>query len=688
MKKRGLAGLLVFLLLLLPAFALGEGTACDLEAVSVYADAWDRAFDKVDLPISVALNRENPDSPCLVVSYDRAGTEQDEPGPGCDVYLGYFFAENALAVLIEGEDVAAPLSRVRFYLDDGMLEADYIYEWDAEDPGWFFLLSLDTCLKLAESGDAVMRLETERGYRYFSLFTAQEVEDEGFCVDLMAYCVYNALQYATPGQENYKNAELLPDEADSGADIISDLTMEPAHFSSDYYAIEQAAQSMFYVEIFDINGRITGTGSGFVAFDEHYFVTNHHIIEDTAYLIVYDDKHDDVGYKLTDLVAVSEQKDTAILVFEEGGRYDALPLDTESSLMRGQPVVVIGSPKGVKNTVSTGIISALTMDDGFRNIQFTAAISPGSSGGALFSDEGKVIGLVYSSLRGGENMNYAVNIREVVELKNGASGQTTSLIEYNHLGTTKAGGAAANQSLVIREAVPAAAGAFRAELFNGGDKTITQYKLYVASADVSKLPNLPELNLLTESELPAYIERLTFSQSIAPGETALSPDVAPTVASASSPIVYVGVKEIVLSDGTYVSWKLEDIAFTPVTLTAAKTPILVIPENAKTAWERTDAGQTSLRVELQNASSGELIAGYTLCYGTLDPSTSVGRLLLKTMEAEQVIIPGASALSEAVSLSAPAGKTVYVGIREVRLLNGAVIAYADDEIVFFQCAAE
>lgn len=202
-------------------------------------------------------------------------------------------------------------------------------------------------------------------------------------------------------------------------------------FSTNYEAINEAAQSMFLVEIYGANDTLLGTGSGFIAFDEHYFVTNHHVIDDAKYLIVIDDNGKE--YKVTDLLVADEEKDIAILSFDEAANYRPLPLSVDENLLRGQPIVAIGSPKGVRNTVTTGNISNLIDDNGTHDIQFTAAISPGSSGGALFNDNGKIIGLIYSKLHDAENMNYAIGIDEVIHLKNKDISHTVLLADYNHI---------------------------------------------------------------------------------------------------------------------------------------------------------------------------------------------------------------------------------------------------------------
>jgi len=66
--------------------------------------------------------------------------------------------------------------------------------------------------------------------------------------------------------------------------------------------------------------------------------------------------------------------------------------------------------------LSSGLISSIRSADGFRVFQFTAAISPGSSGGALLDDSGSFIGLAFASFRDGQNLNLAIPGNYVVPL--------------------------------------------------------------------------------------------------------------------------------------------------------------------------------------------------------------------------------------------------------------------------------
>jgi S1-C subfamily serine protease len=106
----------------------------------------------------------------------------------------------------------------------------------------------------------------------------------------------------------------------------------------------------------------------------------------------------------------------------EGLRRAALAAATRNRV--GDPVFAIGSPRGLESSLSSGIISAMRRNGHVVEIQTTAPISPGSSGGGLFNDRGQLIGITTSKARGGENINFAIDteaafdIRESVRIAN------------------------------------------------------------------------------------------------------------------------------------------------------------------------------------------------------------------------------------------------------------------------------
>ena len=197
--------------------------------------------------------------------------------------------------------------------------------------------------------------------------------------------------------------------------------VEQISFLDDYDAIENASNAVLYIETDDDydDEQIT-TGSGFVAFNNRTFVTNYHVIEDAVSIEVFDEDYNE--YAFGKILATDKERDIAILSLESaipGGSsipLEPLALAVDPAIKRGQPVATIGYPKGLFNTFSTGIISAIIDFDNRKTIQFTAPVSHGSSGGALFNTAGEVIGITSSTIEDGQNINYAIHISHVIDL--------------------------------------------------------------------------------------------------------------------------------------------------------------------------------------------------------------------------------------------------------------------------------
>ncbi len=196
--------------------------------------------------------------------------------------------------------------------------------------------------------------------------------------------------------------------------LAASVSVSASSFADDVDAINKAAQSVLMLEVYDANNELIRRGSGFVAFDNFTLVTNEHIIEEADLIIGTSDAGNQ--YMITKLIAVDHKTDIAILEFFSPTDLLPLKLIDKTELKRAEPVVAIGSPLGLKNSVSLGHISALFEEEGISYIHFTAPISPGSSGGTLFSDKGQVIGITTATLTDGQNINLAVSIDEVIKL--------------------------------------------------------------------------------------------------------------------------------------------------------------------------------------------------------------------------------------------------------------------------------
>ncbi len=178
---------------------------------------------------------------------------------------------------------------------------------------------------------------------------------------------------------------------------------------------EQASPSVVHV------GLDLGQGSGFVYDDNGHIVTNNHVVVDANNIVV---TFADGTQMDANIVATAPDSDLAVIKVDAApGELRPLPLADSNTLRVGQIVVAIGSPFGLENTLTTGIVSGLDRlfpgaeapGGGQYNIpniiQTDAAINPGNSGGPLLDLSGAVVGVntaIESPVRGSSGVGFAV----------------------------------------------------------------------------------------------------------------------------------------------------------------------------------------------------------------------------------------------------------------------------------------
>lgn len=166
------------------------------------------------------------------------------------------------------------------------------------------------------------------------------------------------------------------------------------------------ASSVVMVAIHDRKGDVTGTGSGIMVGRDGYILTNNHVAAGGSFYSVRIEDDQNV-YQTDEVIKYHSVLDLALLRIDR--ELKPLPLyQGVRKLVRGQKVVAIGSPLGLFNSVSDGIISGFRTVDGVDMIQFTAPISNGSSGGAVLNMSGEVIGISTAGFDRGQNINLAV----------------------------------------------------------------------------------------------------------------------------------------------------------------------------------------------------------------------------------------------------------------------------------------
>ena len=175
--------------------------------------------------------------------------------------------------------------------------------------------------------------------------------------------------------------------------------------------LAKLASSVVLIAIHDAKGEVIGTGSGIMIGKDGFILTNHHVAAGGRFYSVRVEEEDKV-YSTNELIKYNSNTDLAVLRIKR--QLKPIPIYRgEKALVRGQKVVAIGSPLGLFNSVSDGIISGFRNIDNVDMIQFTAPISHGSSGGALLNMYGEVIGISTAGIDRGQNINLAVGYENI-----------------------------------------------------------------------------------------------------------------------------------------------------------------------------------------------------------------------------------------------------------------------------------
>jgi serine protease Do len=156
---------------------------------------------------------------------------------------------------------------------------------------------------------------------------------------------------------------------------------------------------------------VRGLGTGFVINADGYVVTNNHVVDGATEIRV---KFSD-GRELPGKVVGRDEKTDLALVKVEATGLPVIPVGDSSKLEVGEPVMAIGNPFGLEQTVTTGIVSATgrTIGAGPYDdfIQTDASINPGNSGGPLVNARGEVIGvntMIASGSGGSVGIGFAI----------------------------------------------------------------------------------------------------------------------------------------------------------------------------------------------------------------------------------------------------------------------------------------
>ncbi len=172
-------------------------------------------------------------------------------------------------------------------------------------------------------------------------------------------------------------------------------------------------------------GRQRSVGSGFVIDPDGYIMTNAHVVNDAQRVQIVLPADNADGTLATALsgrsylvnariVGIAPELDLALLKID-GQKLQALPLATYTQVRQGETVFAFGSPIGLRNSLTHGLVSAVARqidpDSPLIYIQTDAPINPGNSGGPLVNTRGEVVGIntfILSQSGGNEGLGFAI----------------------------------------------------------------------------------------------------------------------------------------------------------------------------------------------------------------------------------------------------------------------------------------
>ncbi len=260
-------------------------------------------------------------------------------------------------------------------------------------------------------------------------------------------------------------------------------------------------------------------GSGVILSDDGYILTNYHVIEGADKLQVVASG----GEYEAKVVGTDPSSDLAVIKIEASG-LPAVEIGSSSDLVTGEWVMAVGSPFGLEQSVSTGIVSAVSRSSSslysseseaiYTNmIQTDAAINPGNSGGALVDKNGKLIGIntLIASTSGSSSgvgfaipVDYAMKIAEQI-----IAGQTPSHAQLGVSLTT------VNSSVAARYNLPVSEGAYvtRVTSNSGASKAGIAEGDIITKVGDSKVTSASDLIIAVRSHNPGDTVSVTFNRS-------------------------------------------------------------------------------------------------------------------------------------------------------------------------------
>lgn len=176
--------------------------------------------------------------------------------------------------------------------------------------------------------------------------------------------------------------------------------------------VQKIAPSVLSISVENKNGDLL-SGTGFFVDSSGVVATNFHVIQNAGRVTAK--LSNGVTIYCKGVLTLDQKKDLALLQFS-GKDFPALSLASPENIKQGESIAIIGSPLGLEQTISNGIVSAKRYEDEWEQIQFTAPISRGSSGSPVVDMQGNVIGVATFIRTNGQSLNFATSVKHLLPL--------------------------------------------------------------------------------------------------------------------------------------------------------------------------------------------------------------------------------------------------------------------------------
>lgn len=215
----------------------------------------------------------------------------------------------------------------------------------------------------------------------------------------------------TPAQAKSLAMEFASSGKGSLVDITKNHTTKSTHIEIGSEVFAKVAPSVFMIRKGAGKGALQGSGVAYrYGYGQDYkpahtwIATNAHVVAGSTSVTV-----ESSGRTFTAKVKYADADLDLALIVVEGEVLPLAKISNAAKLVIGSKVFAIGSPYGLENTISEGLVSGTREFQNIKTIQTSAAISSGNSGGGLFDTEGKLLGITTFKFKGGENLNFAID---------------------------------------------------------------------------------------------------------------------------------------------------------------------------------------------------------------------------------------------------------------------------------------